>query len=94
MTENVQGKDAQVRPKVERSGGGGREKRNFESPDVSSSRPRRRERLSQNRTSVVHIRLLGTSGYHPGCRPGHDLALSLNQLELNLGGNLFLRKPP
>ncbi len=30
--------------------------------------------LSQNRTCAGHIRLFGTAGYEPHCRPGYDLA--------------------
>ena len=39
----------------------------------SSRRPPRGERLSQNRTCVVRIRLFGRSGYRPGSRPVYDL---------------------
>jgi hypothetical protein len=42
----------------------------------SSSRPGCPERLSQNRTSAVHIRLFGTAGYDPGSRPDYDLAVA------------------
>jgi len=47
---------------------------------ASSSRPGCPERLSQNRTSAVHIRLLGTAGFDPGGRPGHDLAVTRRRL--------------
>jgi len=43
---------------------------------VSSRRPRFQGRLSQNRTSAVHIRLFGTAGCDPRSRPVYDLALS------------------
>ena len=43
-------------------------------PAPSSRRPPRGGRLSQNRTSAVHIRLFGTVGCNPRRRPVHDLA--------------------
>ncbi len=40
----------------------------------SSRRPGHPGRLSQNRTSAVHIRLFGTTGCYPRGRPVHDLS--------------------
>ena len=42
---------------------------------ASSRRPGCPGRLSRNRTSAVHIRLLGMPGYYPRHRPGLDLAV-------------------
>ncbi len=51
----------------------------------SSRRPGHPRRLSQNRTSAVHIRLVGAAGCDPRGRPVFDLDLSQCQRELHRG---------
>ena len=58
-----------------------------------SRRPGHPGRLSRNRTSAVHIRLFGATGYDPRRRPVHDLGLIPARARAASGRRCIGRQP-